>query len=117
METTKTLSTTIKNNPWIKTVGKFAFRVALIAIGVDVLGDLIDALDGVDAADALLSSADAVSEASSTVSSSPSFLAQSSPVTFCGSHDIDWLQHMVNISSGSEQAHWIAELKWAIAHQ
>lgn len=30
--------------------------------------------------------------------------------------DIDWLEHQVRISSGSEQAHWLEKLNWATAH-
>ena len=30
--------------------------------------------------------------------------------------DIDWLEHQVRISSGSEQAHWLEKLKWATNH-
>lgn len=37
-------------------------------------------------------------------------------VTFCGVTDIAWLEKMVRQSSGSEQKHWLEELKWAINH-
>ncbi len=30
--------------------------------------------------------------------------------------DIEWLEHQVRITSGSEQAHWEEELKWAKSH-
>lgn len=30
--------------------------------------------------------------------------------------DIEWLEHQVRITSGSEQAHWYNELKWAKSH-
>lgn len=30
--------------------------------------------------------------------------------------DVDWLEHQVRITSGSEQAHWIEKLNWAISH-
>lgn len=30
--------------------------------------------------------------------------------------DIEWLEHQVRITSGSEQAHWYEELKWAKSH-
>lgn len=58
----------------------------------------------------------------STPSASASALADTDSVDISGEAknatmaDVEWYEHQARISSGSEQAHWIREAKWARDH-